>query len=94
MVKIAEMMLTDVEKRLCDQGMKLSYNEEILRMLAKDGYDPTFGARPLRRVIQRTVEDTLSEEIIAGRLTLGDHVTVYVNEGKIAIRKATEPIQE
>ena len=55
-----------------------------------------YGARPLRRVIQRTVEDTLSEELIAGRIALGDTVTLKVRDGHIAVEKqgAAEAAQD
>ena len=68
---------------------KLEYDDEVVRLLAEEGYDANYGARPLRRTIQRSVEDALSEEIIAGKIALGDQVQLYVDEnGRIAFRKA------
>lgn len=87
-VKIAGLMLSQVRKRLAQKDMRLTYSDEVVALLADKGYDPQYGARPLRRVIQRTVEDALSEEIIAGRLALGDTVRLYVKEGEIAFEKA------
>ena len=82
-------MLRNVAKRLSERGMKLSYSNEVVSLLAKEGYDANYGARPLRRTIQRSVEDALSEEIIAGHIALGDSVELYVSEEhKIAFRKA------
>ncbi len=85
--KIAHLMLSQVANRLKQRGMKLTFEEEVVALLSKEGYDPQYGARPLRRVIQRTVEDALSEEIIAGTLALGDDVRLYVKDGKIAFEK-------
>jgi ATP-dependent Clp protease ATP-binding subunit ClpC len=86
--KIAHLMLSQVADRLQKRGMHLKFEDEVVALLSKEGYDPQYGARPLRRVIQRTVEDSLSEEIIAGRLRLGDDVRLYVQDGKIAFEKA------
>ncbi|MBO4838005.1 MAG: hypothetical protein J5493_01370, partial [Lachnospiraceae bacterium] len=58
--------------------------------LAEDGYDPKFGARPLRRLIQRTVEDTLSEELLQGNIQLGREVRLTVQDGRIALNTAEE----
>ena len=55
--------------------------------LAREGYDVKFGARPLRRLIQRTVEDTLSEELLGGKIALGDRVRLKVTDGKITVEK-------
>ncbi|MEG0741829.1 MAG: ATP-dependent Clp protease ATP-binding subunit [Clostridia bacterium] len=87
---IAGLMLESVRKRLKDHGMTLQYDSEVVQLLAEEGYDASYGARPLRRTIQRSVEDALSEEIIAGKIALGDCVQLYVNEEhKIAFRKLT-----
>ena len=71
--------------------MNLHYTDDVISLLAEKGYDANYGARPLRRTIQRTVEDALSESIIAGKLALGDEVELYVsNEHDIAFRKHEE----
>jgi ATP-dependent Clp protease ATP-binding subunit ClpC len=90
--KIAHLMLSQVANRLKQRGMKLAFEEEVVALLSKEGYDPQYGARPLRRVIQRTVEDALSEEIIAGTLSLGDDVRLYVKDGKIAFEKMARSV--
>ncbi len=90
--KIAYLMLSQVADRLQKRGMHLKFDDEVVALMAKEGYDPQYGARPLRRVIQRTVEDALSEEIIAGRLTLGDDVRLYVADGKIAFEKLVKSV--
>ena len=93
---IAGLMLTQVAGRLEERDVHLTWDEEALRHLAEEGYDAKYGARPLRRVIQRTVEDTLSEELIAGRIALGDTVTLKVRDGHIAVEKqgAAEAAQD
>ena len=84
---IAAMMLNQVAERLHDRAISLAWDDEVVTKLAKEGYDPKFGARPLRRLIQRTVEDGLSEELLAGRIALGDSVRLLVEEGKIIARR-------
>ena len=86
--RIAALMLGSVSRRLAERGMQLSYGDDVIALLAEEGYDANFGARPLRRTIQRSVEDALSEEIIAGKIALGDRVELYVEDGnRIAFRK-------
>ena len=86
--RIAALMLGSVSKRLAERGMQLSYGDDVIALLAEEGYDANYGARPLRRTIQRSVEDALSEEIIAGKIALGDRVELYVDDDKrIAFRK-------
>ena len=86
--RIAALMLGSVSGRLAQRGMQLSYGDDVVALLADEGYDANFGARPLRRTIQRSVEDALSEEIIAGKIALGDRVELYVEDGnRIAFRK-------
>ena len=82
---ITEMMLKQVAARLEDQEIRLLWDDSVTKKLAEDGYDPKFGARPLRRLIQRTVEDTLSEELLQGRLSLGQEVRLTVTDGEIKI---------
>ncbi len=88
--RITEMMLQQVAGRLDEQEIHLKWSEEVTRKLAKDGYDPKFGARPLRRLIQRTVEDTLSEELLQGHISLGQEVKLTVQDGQITLQKEEE----
>lgn len=93
---IAKLMLGTVTKRLAERSIALTYTNEAVAQLAKDGFDPEYGARPLRRLIQQTVEDQLSEEILNGSISFGDEVKAYVKNGKIAFKKVGEiaPMQE
>ncbi|MEG1676757.1 MAG: ATP-dependent Clp protease ATP-binding subunit [Clostridia bacterium] len=89
--QIAGLMLESVSKRLRERGIALIYDASVVEYLAKEGYDANYGARPLRRTIQRTVEDALSEEIIAGHIALGNSVKLFINEEhKIGFEKANE----
>jgi ATP-dependent Clp protease ATP-binding subunit ClpC len=79
-------MLKTIGKRIADFGLQLEFTQEAKELLVKEGYDPTFGARPLRRVIQRMVEDELSEELLAGRFKHGDEILVDAGEGKLTFK--------
>ena len=84
---IAALMLNQVAERLHGRAITLGWDDAVVSKLAKEGYDPKFGARPLRRMIQRTVEDGLSEELLAGRIALGDSVRLTVEEDKIVAKR-------
>ena len=77
---IAGLMLRQVAGLLRERNVTLSWDEEVVRYLARTGYDPKFGARPLRRLIQRTVEDTISEEMLAGNIRLGENLRLYMDD--------------
>jgi len=84
--QIVELMLSEVQERLRHQEIKLKATEEAKELLAKEGYDPHFGARPLRRVIQQRVEDPLSEGVLAGEFRPGDTIVVDVVDEQIRLR--------
>ncbi len=84
---IAALMLNQVASRLHDRAISLTWDADVVTKLAQEGYDPKFGARPLRRLIQRTVEDGLSEELLAGRIVLGDGVRLTIEESKIVPKR-------
>lgn len=86
--QIVELMLKGVEKMLLEKNINLTVTDEAKDYLAKEGFDPVYGARPLRRAIQQKVEDALSEEILAGNISIGDNVEAYMKEKKLALRKA------
>jgi len=87
---IARLELDRVCKQLLEHNIRMSATDEALDMLAKKGYDPTYGARPLRRVITNTIEDALAEGMLQGRFTDGDHITVDVDENELRLRSARE----
>ncbi len=81
---IAALLLKQVCARLDERGIRLEVDESALSLISKSGYDLQYGARPLRRAIQRMVEDALSEEILTGRICLGDKVFATVKDGELA----------
>ncbi len=81
--QIASMMIREVENRLHEQGIALSCDESVADQLAQEGYDETYGARPLRRVVQQRLEDTLSEELLSGRIKIGDTVSARAEDGRL-----------
>ena len=74
--QIVGLMAAEVEKRLVDRSITFELSAGARDWLAKEGYDPTFGARPLRRAVQRHLENPLSKAILAGEFREGDHVLV------------------
>lgn len=81
--KIARLMIEQVNRLLLDKGIKLSYTDEVIKYLIDVGTDLEYGARPLKRAVQRVFADKLSEEIIMGRLKNDSDVTVDVKDGEI-----------
>src|SRR5205807_10024539 len=77
-VEIVDLMIAKVDERLKDRDMGLELRPAAKALLARRGYDPVFGARPLRRTIQRSIEDNLSEKILFGELKPGQIVIVDV----------------
>ncbi|MGO0576528.1 ATP-dependent Clp protease ATP-binding subunit [Ornithinimicrobium panacihumi] len=79
-VKIVDLMIARLDERLKDKDMAIELTPAAKELLAKRGYDPVLGARPLRRAIQREIEDQLSEKILFGELTAGQIVLVDVED--------------
>ena len=76
---IVDLMLNEVRKPLLEKGLSLEVTDAAKAWLAEKGYDPTFGARPLRRVIEHNIEDALSDEVLAGKYDPGDTIVVDHN---------------
>jgi len=88
-VEIVELMVQEIGRNLArDKKIKLEVTSAAKELLAQKGYDPTYGARPLRRVLQNLVEDKLSEEIIAGRFREGDTILVDAENDEIVLHPA------
>jgi ATP-dependent Clp protease ATP-binding subunit ClpC len=83
---IVDLEVEKVCERLSSHELSLQLSEEAQEYLAEKGYDARLGARPLRRVIQTEVEDTLSEGLLEGRFSQGDTVLAYIEDGEIAFR--------
>ncbi len=69
-------------------------DESAIACIAKAGYDTQYGARPLRRAIQRMIEDALSEQILSGNIRMGDHVLATEREGEIAFASIGSAVEE
>ncbi len=85
--KIAFLMLSEINKRIENLGIKLTFTDEVVEHLAKVGFDATYGARPLRRAMQRQIEDSLSLKILEGEVKNGDAVEAVVEDGKVVYKK-------
>jgi ATP-dependent Clp protease ATP-binding subunit ClpC len=91
--QIVALELNKVVKELENQRMTLEATENAKELIAKEGWDPQFGARPLRRAIQRLVEDPLSEELLRGTFKVGDHIQLDAEDGKTVFTKIGEPLK-
>ena len=86
--QIAEIMLKEVFSRMEEKGIHLSVTEAFKERLVEEGYNPSYGARPLRRAVMRLLEDSLAEEFLSGRIGEGDSAVVDVDDSKqVVIRK-------
>ena len=85
--EIAKLMLKSLETRLNANDITVSFSDAAIEKIAKSGFDPVYGARPLRRAIQNEIEDMLSEEIIDGNIKNGDKITVDVADDKFVVNK-------
>jgi ATP-dependent Clp protease ATP-binding subunit ClpC len=86
--QIVDLQMHEIRERLSEHGLTIELTEEAREWLAARGYDPEFGARPLRRVLQREVENALSKKLLAGDFQRGDTVTIGVAEGALIFQKA------
>ncbi len=80
--QIAEIMLKEVFGRMGEKGITLTVSDAFKERLVEEGYNPAYGARPLRRAVMRLLEDSLAEEVLSGRIKDGDHAEVDVDENK------------
>lgn len=85
--KIASLMLSDVIARIGSLGIEVTFDASVPALLAKEGFDETYGARPLRRAVVRMVEDAFSTEMLEGNIRAGDRITATVRDGKIVFEK-------
>jgi ATP-dependent Clp protease ATP-binding subunit ClpC len=90
MHQIVDLQMKGVEVRLREQGVDLSLSDAARQWLAREGYDPQFGARPLRRALQRYIENPLSIQLLSGELRKGE-VIADVDDGAIVFRPKEEP---
>ena len=82
--EIASIMLAEVAKRISDLSVTVEFDKSVVSLVSREGFDDTYGARPLRRAIVRMVEDTFSTEMLEGRIKTGDTVRAIEKGGKVA----------
>lgn len=80
---IAQIQLQSLQKRLTDKDYHVTFTDQTIQLLVEAGYDPVYGARPLKRAIQQLLENSLAQDILSGRLQTGKAIRADVNEGKI-----------
>lgn len=85
-IKIVDLQLHSVAKRLKEKGINVSFSDSLKKMLAEKGYDPNYGARPLKRMIQNEVLDELALRIIEGKTKAGDKIKVDFSKNKVTIK--------
>ncbi len=88
--KIIDILLEDVRKRLVEHNIKLLVSDQAKELIISKGFDPVYGARPLRREIQKAIEDPLSEELLASRFEDGDTIIIGASNSKIVFRRKKE----
>ena len=88
-IHIVDLMVARVESQLVNKDMSLEITPAAKKLLAARGFDPVLGARPLRRTIQREIEDALSEKILYGELSAGQIIVVDVDDAEGALQKFT-----
>jgi ATP-dependent Clp protease ATP-binding subunit ClpB len=84
-MQIVEIQVNRLRARLADRHITLELSDEAKELLANEGYDPQFGARPLKRVVQRSVENQIARAILAGTIRDGDHVKIDAQDGKLKL---------
>ncbi len=86
--QIAEIQLSNLNKRLGDNEMTIAFSDAALDKLGEEGFDPVYGARPLKRAIQSEVENPLSQKILAGEFVSGDHIQVDISNNQLTFSKS------
>ncbi|QZA33098.1 ATP-dependent Clp protease ATP-binding subunit [Hydrogenibacillus sp. N12] len=90
--EIVVRMAEDIRKRVKEQGIDFTLTDAVIDHVAKEGFDPQFGARPIRRKLTRLIEDRLSEELLKGTIQKGDRVTIDFKDGELVIRPEAAPV--
>ena len=87
LAQIVEIQLQRLEKRLAQQQLHLEVDRSAKQLIAKEGYDPQFGARPLKRTIQDLVLDPLATKLLLGEFKPGDRIKVVAHDGELIFEK-------
>jgi len=94
LLKVLGFMLQEVSRRLAEQGIHIEISDEAMNLLLEKGYDPRYGARPLRRAVQRMIEDRLADLMLEGRIHDQSRVMVSVQDGELLLEPLPEPEAE
>jgi len=86
--EIVELQLRRLRDRLAERGIGLELTDNAKELLVEEGWDPAFGARPLKRAIQRLLENPLALQLLEGRFSDGDRITAYADRGGIVFERA------
>ena len=90
-ISIVELMIKDLEKRLLNMDVKIKISDKTKSYIAKKGFDPVYGARPLERTIRSMIEDELAEELLKGNITKTDNIFIDMEDEKLVFK--TEPVE-
>jgi ATP-dependent Clp protease ATP-binding subunit ClpB len=90
--KIADLQINHLRARLAERELGLNVSNEALDYLAASGYDPVYGARPLKRAVQQHIENPLAQEILSGKFSPGDTISIDVKKGRLDFSKATATV--
>ena len=86
--QIVHIQLANLNRLVADQDLEIEATEEAARLLAREGFDPDFGARPLKRTIQRLVQDPLATMVLEGEVAPGTRILLDVEDGQLVLRTA------
>ena len=92
--KIASLLLAELGERICGIGVEIEFDPSLVAYVTEKGFDPIYGARPLRRAITSLVEDSFSEAMLEGRIAAGDRILAKAIEGKVLFEKQTAPLPD
>ena len=94
--EIVKIMSRQIVARMAEQGIQLKITPSAIDVIGKAGFDPEYGARPIRRALQREIEDKLSEALMSGQVQIGDAVTIGASKGHITLTvkdRQTQPLE-
>ncbi|MBE3597176.1 MAG: ATP-dependent Clp protease ATP-binding subunit [Hydrogenibacillus sp.] len=90
--QIVRLMAEDIRARVREQGIDFTLTDAVIEHVAKEGFDPQYGARPIRRKLTRLIEDRLSEELLKGTIQKGDRVRIDLKDGDVVIEPEHQPV--
>jgi ATP-dependent Clp protease ATP-binding subunit ClpA len=91
---IVKLMTQEIQDRLNPHEVSFELTDAVLNWLVEEGYDPIFGARPLRRSLQRHIENPLAKKILSGELVCGSHVIIGIKKGSFSFKTANPKTQK